>query len=786
MAVTRSTVASRGSSARVVAGAGFWRTSELIWLVAASLLVAAGLYLVYQAKAPAPPAAPLINLNALSAREDLLPSLTTVFPDPATRDFVARKIYYASGGLSNTGALARIRVTADEVGGGRGLKPFRDRLAGRQSMPLLTADQFRQLKPLYIVRTAAQFRRAFLLWTALFFAAYFAAHIFWSLRRFPGDRTLLPAILLLTGIGFILMISLRDPLRDNLLFVDFAQGVVLGCVLLAGLSALDYQRLFGKLSFVPLLLSFALSALLIVFGSGPGTSDAKVNLLGFQPVEIVRLLLVFFLAGYFAQRWDVLRHARETRASLTALTSRFDIPPVEYTLPAVISVALSLIFFFLQRDMGPALIFACLFLALYGIARGSAFVPAIGLALVVGGFAAGYFLGVPRTVGERVSMWLSPWNNLIHGGDQLADSLWAFATGGVAGTGIGLGDPQIVPAVHTDLILSALGEEWGFLGVAAVFALFAFIVYRALRIALRARSDYEFFLATGLAAATALQLLLISGGALGVMPLSGVVTPFLSYGRTSMLANFVVIAILLSISARPADAQRNAPFRIPAAALGAILAFGGAAVVAKAAYVQVLHSDAVMGQGTLVVQADGARRYQYNPRFQLVMQEIPMGSIYDRNGLPLATSDWAELEKHRAEYRQLGIDIDRACSRTEARHYPFGGLTFDLLGDLRTRTRWGASNTSFVERDSARRLRGYDDRPTLVDSQESQNRRHRARNSLRFPRAGSIAAPPLRSAEPRRAPRARPAAQCPHVHRCAPADSRRRDPPQAVAAGATG
>ena len=137
-----------------------------------------------------------------------------------------------------------------------------------------------------------------------------------------------------------------------------------------------------------------------------------------------------------------------------------------------------------------------------------------------------------------------------------------------------------------------------------------------------------------------------------------------------------------------------------------------------------------MGQGTLVVQADGARRYQYNPRFQLVMREIPMGSIYDRNGLPLATSDWSELEKHRAEYQQLGIDIDRACPRNESRHYPFGGLLFDFLGDLRTRTRWAASNTSFVERDSARRLRGYDDRPTLVEVKNPKT--HATERVLRY------------------------------------------------------
>ncbi len=115
----------------------------------------------------------------------------------------------------------------------------------------------------------------------------------------------------------------------------------------------------------------------------------------------------------------------------------------------------------------------------------------------------------------------------------------------------------------------------------------------------------------------------------------------------------------------------TAPFRRAVAASPAFSSpLAGAVVLAKAAYVQVLHSAAVMGEGTLVVQADGARRYQYNPRFQEVMREIPKGTIYDRNGLPLATSDWDELEKHRAEYQQLGIDIDRACPRTESRHYP--------------------------------------------------------------------------------------------------------------------
>jgi cell division protein FtsW (lipid II flippase) len=712
MAVTRSRAAERVTAAR----RGAWRRGEALWLLAGSLVLVFGLVLVYKAKTRSfaqiesgLAGKQLLDLNALGAREELLPFLS-LFTQPAERSFVARRIYDASGDLPNVGALARLRVTGAEIQRTRGLKAFRD----RHALTLLTGEQFRQLKPLFVVRRPAQFRRAFLIWTAIFFAAFWAVHLWWSVRRFQGDGALLPALLPLAGAGLILMISLRDPVRDSLIFVDFAQGAAGGCVLLAVASALDYERLFGKLSFVPLVGSFLLSVLLIAFGYGPGTSDAKVNLFGFQPVELIRILLILFLAGYFAGRWDILRHAREQRPAL-ARFARLGVPPLEYTLPVFACVGLSLLFFFLQKDMGPALVFACLFLVLYSIARKGTLMAAAGLALLFAGFTAGHILGFPRTVHDRVSMWASPWDNLVHGGDQLAQSLWAYATGGLFGTGPGLGDPALVPAAHTDLVLSALGEEWGFLGLLAVFALYGFILCRSARIALRARGDYEFFLAAGLTAAMALQILLIAAGSLGVLPLTGVVTPFLSYGRTSMLANFLVFAMLLSISSRPGDAERNAPFRAPVQAAGLVLGVLAAAVVAKAAYVQVLRSGPIMGEGTLVVQADGARRYQYNPRFQEIVRDIPKGTIYDRNGIPLATSNWDELEKHRAQYQQLGVNIDQACARTESRHYPFGGLTFDLLGDLRTRIRWGASNTSFVERDSATRLRGYDDRPTLVD-----------------------------------------------------------------------
>ena len=695
MAITRSRAEDRAEILRSTAPRE-WRARELQLSLLAALVVATGLYFVHYAKTgnfseieKGLAARQLLNLNDLPSRESLLPVITPYFAKQSDRDAVSRNIYSLSGSYSNVGTI----LTKKFVSG----------------------EQLHQLKPLFLVRSPAFFQRTYYRSIALYFAAFLMAHLWWSIRGFRGDQTFLPATLLLSGIGLIEMISLRDPVRDNMLFSGFTQGLVIGVLLMALASSLDYERLAGKLSYVPLLASFALSVLLILFGSGPGTSDAKVNLFGFQPVEIIRILLVFFLAGYFAQRWDILRHARETRESLVELTRRFDIPPVEYTLPILVSVVLALVFFFLQRDMGPALVFTCLFLTLYGIARGSAAVPVAGLALLIFGFAVGCLIGVPHNVGERVAMWRSPWDNTVRGGDQLADSLWSYASGGVIGAGPGLGNADLVPAAHTDLILASVGEEGGFLAVAAVFALYGWIVWRSLRIALRARTDYEFFLATGLAAATALQVLLIAGGSLGVLPLSGVVTPFLSYGRTAMIANFAMFAILLSISSRPGDGERTAPFRVPVFAAGMIFAAVAAVAVAKAAYIQVARSAETIGAGTLVVQADGARRYQYNPRLTEIMREIPKGTIYDRNGLPLATSDWNVLEKHRADYKALGIDIDVACRRTDLRHYPFGGLTFDLLGDLRTRTRWAASNTSFVERDSASRLRGYDDRPSIVE-----------------------------------------------------------------------
>ena len=195
------------------------------------------------------------------------------------------------------------------------------------------------------------------------------------------------------------MISLRDPVRDTLAFLSFAEGVAAGCIVLALASTMDYRRISGKLSYVFLIASFLLSAALILFGSGPTGSDAKVNLLGFQPAEVIRVLIVFFLAGYFAERWEFLRTLRDQRKELKTISRWIEIPRLEYLLPVLAGVVLSLAFFFLQKDLGPALLIACLFLAMYAVARDRYLFALVGLLVILSGFASGYFLGFPEQCG---------------------------------------------------------------------------------------------------------------------------------------------------------------------------------------------------------------------------------------------------------------------------------------------------------------------------------------------------------------------------------------------------
>jgi cell division protein FtsW (lipid II flippase) len=699
------------------------RGPELFWLILAALIVSGVWALVYTAKLRrSTTPAPTVNLAEIDRGEKLLPVLA-VLQSRADRDFAAKQIFDLladrDGALPNTGALARIRIPRADLIGNNQLEELRKRAedAKGNTISLFTPAEFAQIKPQIAVRGINVFRRDFVIWAGAMLAAFLVTHVVWVIRGFSGPWAFLPLLLILTGIGYALMVGLRDPLRDTLIFVPFAEGVAVGCVVMLTASLIDWDAATAAYSFVPLLGAVALSIALIFLGSGPAGSDARVNLGPFQPVEAIKVLLVFFLAGYFAKRWPLLRELREKRFIVAKVLPGIDMPRLQYALPVMFGVGVALLFFYLQKDLGPALVFACVFLTLYSIARNRVTLAATGMAVLLGGFLTGYFLGVPKTVHDRVAMWLSPWSNTVRGGDQVAHSLWAMASGGALGSGPGLGESDVIPAGYTDLIVSVLGEDWGFLGLLSVYLIYGLLIWLGLRIARRARTDYAFFLALGLTLLVSAELLLISCGILDLFPLSGVATPFLSYGRTAMLANFGIAGVLLSIGAgRKSAGRAEAPTPLTSGLrwVEFVLAILAITVVGKAGYVQLGQADAIAGQGTLVLEADGGRRYVYNPRLIDAARTLQRGTIYDRAGLPLATSSWAELERHRAEYQALGIDIDQACNRAEVRCYPLGSITFHLLGDVRTRANWSAPNSSLIERDSAIRLQGYDDRGRVV------------------------------------------------------------------------
>ncbi len=696
------------------------RPSIAIWppstgyvaLCVATLITAVALALTYQAKRIAiadslagARSAGVVDLSRVTGPDDIEAALFPIRRGPADRRLTAAAIFRfltdegrAAPAARNVGALARIRVPS-----------------GAATVPALTASELAQIKPSFIVRGPSAFRSA-LVWSALLYIASFhAVAFYWRVRRFRGDPWLLPLAHVLTGLGIAAMLALQDPLRDRLLVAEFAIGMAMGCLALAVLSSFPYQASpLRRLALTPLLAAVAASALLILFGSGPGTSDAKVNLFGVQPVEIIRVLLVLYLAGYFASRWEFVRQLREEQFGGLALPRRFKVPRYDHVLPVIVGVGLALVLFFLQKDLGPALVFSCLFLALYGVARKAATLVVLGVLLMLGGFVAGYTLGYPSTIETRVAMWLSPWDNAMRGGDHVAQALWAFAGGGTTGTGLALGEPGAVPEAHTDMVLASLGEELGFVGILVIALLYGALFYRGFAIALRAGGDYAFFLALGLTLSLAFPVLLIAGGTLGLFPLSGVATPFLSYGKSSMIANLAVLGMLVGISRENAhSAPVTAPFRTPVRVVAVVLTVLGAAILMRAVAVQVVYADETLTASSLAPQADGVLRFQDNPRLRRAALLVPRGSVFDRRGVPLAVNDCADLDAHRQALRQLGATS--ACDARVSRHYPLMGHTYHVLGDIRTRANFAASNTSFEERDQGARLRGFHDAEQSVE-----------------------------------------------------------------------
>lgn len=645
-------------------------------------------------------AARLTNLNAVRDARELEAPLTLVFPNQSDRQVAARALF------DHVAAIRRNGRDVSNVGA----------LAGAK---VLTAEDLARVKPSFSVRSHDAFERLTLTYAGLYIAAFYVVLLGWRLRGVRGDVPLLAAAHLLTAVGFAVVVARPDPLRDTMLLVRYTEGVIagLGALLLA--SFIDFRKAsFLRFSYVPLVVALGLSIVLLLFGDGPGNSAAKVNLGPVQPIEAIRLLLALFLAGYFARRWELLRQISSQTIGRYRVPRWIHLPRPGYVLPVLAGVAGALMLFFLQKDLGPALLLSCGFLAMYAVATARAGMALTGCGLLMAGFSVGHQLQVSTTLANRVRMWQSPWDNAVPGGDQVAQSMWALSTGGFSGTGLGFGDTRYVPAGYTDLVLAAVGEELGVAGLLVVAIVYTMVTLRGLRIALKATTDYGFFLAIALTLFLIVPVVVMAAGVLGVTPLTGVVTPFLSYGGSAMVANFAALGMLMGIPVRRDTTEEAKPFRTPTRYLGRTLAVAAVALLLLTLDIQVVRADQYVVKPHLSLQADGVRRYQYNQRVLDVARMIPRGTIFDRRDFPLATTDPTVISKSR-EVRQLRAALDPTCVEPIERCYPLGGAGFHVIGDLTNRLNWGASNTSYLERDADSRLRGFSDHATSVSSTDA-------------------------------------------------------------------
>jgi cell division protein FtsW (lipid II flippase) len=389
----------------------------------------------------------------------------------------------------------------------------------------------------YIARQE-QISSASLSAAGFFFALYLVAHVVARSTVPHADPYLLPMAGLLTAVGLteIYRLNTDDAFRQGL-------WVVVGVAIFsASLIALrrDYRRL-ESYKYLFGLASLFLLALPALPGIGATVNGARlwvrVGSFQFQPGELAKILLIVFLAGYLREKREVLAQGRIK-----------DFGPLLLIWGGAMLVLVQ------TNDLGSALLYYGIFLAMVYMATGKALFAGIGLALFVAGSAFVYHY-VPR-VEERVSTWLDPWKDVDDTGYQTAQALYSIGNGSFGGTGLGKGTftssggGQLIPYANTDFIYSALAQELGLIGSAALLLVYMLFVVRGMRIALLADDGFSKLLAAGLTFGFALQTFIIVGGVLRLIPLTGITMPFVSYGGSSLLANFVLLAGLLLVSNR--------------------------------------------------------------------------------------------------------------------------------------------------------------------------------------------------------------------------------------------
>ncbi len=457
------------------------------------------------------------------------------------------------------------------------------------------------------------------LWFAVaaFVVSFAAAHLFLDRYLPHRDPFLLPVVALLVGWGLLFI----GRLAVNFILRQAVWLIISTAAMLAVVRLGRDLRWLWRFRYTWLLGGLALLAATLVFGVNPSGYGQRLWLgLGriyFQPAELLKLLLIVYLASYLAERRELLISERWR-------IGRWRLPPLAYVGPLAAMLGLAIILLAWQQDLGAALLFFFTFLAMLYLATNQWGYVVAGLVFFLLLGMVGYRLS--DRVALRIDGWLNPWPGAADRSFQIVQSLLAFGAGGVFGQGLGLGYPSYIPAVHTDFVFAAIGEEFGLVGALAVVALYGILLLRGFRIAAQTQLPFERFLSAGLTTSLVIQAWVIMAGNAKLAPITGVTLPFVSYGGSSLLMSFITLGFLLRISAskrrgsswgdRETGWGETAALPIPQ--LVSVLMLALALLAATCGYWS-------------VVRAVPLRARDDNPRRVLYEQRIRRGRILDRH-----------------------------------------------------------------------------------------------------------------------------------------------------------
>jgi len=374
-------------------------------------------------------------------------------------------------------------------------------------------------------------------WMLALLAALCLAWVMLQPSNMVRDDLLPPLAVVLAALGLAIVARLSPQLaqRQQLwILISLVLAVALG-------PAFTQFRRFASYKYLWVVASLVLFLLLLIFGQEVNGARLWIRLgpIQYEPIELIKLFIVLFLAAYLAEMADVIANARPW--SLRA--------NVKYLGPLVIGWGASMAILVLQRDLGMATLLLATFATLLFVATRRLDIVAFGALL----FALGALWAVHHYpyVATRIAVWRNPFSDPLRAGYQSSQAYYSLAAGGLVGSGYRLGHPEFIPDVATDYVYAAFAEEFGLIGSLIVLAIFWDVVRRIFVIGLEQPDLYAKLLATGLGATLGFQVVIIVGGVIGLLPLTGITLPFISYGGSSLVANFLLVALAWAMSARP-------------------------------------------------------------------------------------------------------------------------------------------------------------------------------------------------------------------------------------------